>query len=154
MSTWIRCQTQLVPNVVKFTHSILGLYPGVASSLVSRGFLGTLPGDSSWKTEEGSFHSRHLEGLTGEARPVSCHWSVVLIRRLSPGPTSPEYSPVFTTQPTHPRLTLYTAGYLHTAVPHCSHSRAPLFTQPCTGRTMSKALCIYVAGLCARCPAV
>ena len=28
--------------------------PGVASSLVSRGFLGTLPGDSSWKTEEGS----------------------------------------------------------------------------------------------------
>ena len=35
-------------------YSILGLYPGVASSLVSRGFLGTLPGDSSWKTEEGS----------------------------------------------------------------------------------------------------
>ena len=35
-------------------YYILGLYPGVASSLVSRGFLGTLPGDSSWKTEEGS----------------------------------------------------------------------------------------------------
>ena len=37
------------------------------------------------------------------------------------------------------RVTLYTAGHLHTAVPHCSHSRAPivhtavppLFTQPC-----------------------
>ena len=43
-----------VLTVVKFTHSILGLYPGVASSLVSRGVLGTLPGDSSWKTEEGS----------------------------------------------------------------------------------------------------
>ena len=41
-------------SVVKFTHSILGLYPGVASSLVFRVFLGTLPGDSSWKTQEGS----------------------------------------------------------------------------------------------------
>ena len=36
---------------------------------------------------------------------------------------------------------------VHTAVP-------PLFTQPCPGRTMSTALCIYVAGLCASCPAV
>ena len=54
MSTWIRFQTRPVPNVVKITYSILGLYPGVASSLVSRVFLGTLPGDSSWKTEEGS----------------------------------------------------------------------------------------------------
>ena len=25
-----------------------------------------------------------------------------------------------------PRVTLYTAGHLHTAVPHCSHSRAPI----------------------------
>ena len=83
-------------SVVKFS-TILGLYPGVASSLVSRGFLGTLPGDSSWKTEEGSFHSRHLEGLTGEARPVSGHWSVVSIRWLCSEPTCPEYSPVFTT---------------------------------------------------------
>ena len=24
------------------------------------------------------------------------------------------------------RVTLYTAGHLHTAVPHCSHSRAPI----------------------------
>ena len=24
------------------------------------------------------------------------------------------------------RVTLYTAGHLHTAVPHCSHSRAPV----------------------------
>ena len=30
----------------------------------------------------------------------------------------------------------------------------PLFTQPCPGRTMSTALCIYVARLCASCPAV
>ena len=36
---------------------------------------------------------------------------------------------------------------VHTAVP-------PLFTQPCPGRTMSTAVCIYVAGLCASCPAV
>ena len=98
MSTWIRFQTRPVPNVVKITHYTLGLYPGVASSLVSRGFLGTLPGDSSWKTEEGSFHSRHLEGLTGEARPVSGHWSVVSIRWLCSEPTCPEYSPVFTTR--------------------------------------------------------
>ena len=35
---------------------------------------------------------------------------------------------------------------LYTAVP-------PLFTQPCPGRTMSTAVCIYVAGLCANCPA-
>ena len=36
---------------------------------------------------------------------------------------------------------------VHTAVP-------PLFTQPCPERTMSTAVCIYVAGLCASCPAV
>ena len=36
---------------------------------------------------------------------------------------------------------------VHTAVP-------PLFTQPCPGRTMSTAVCIYVAGLCASCLAV
>ena len=36
---------------------------------------------------------------------------------------------------------------VHTAV-------LPLFTQPCPGRTMSTAVCIYVAGLCASCPAV
>ena len=30
----------------------------------------------------------------------------------------------------------------------------PLFTQPCHGRKMSTAVCIYVAGLCASCPAV
>ena len=36
---------------------------------------------------------------------------------------------------------------VHTAVP-------PLFTQPCPGRTMSTAVCIYVAGLCASCPTV
>ena len=27
---------------------------------------------------------------------------------------------------TQSRVTLYTAGHLHTAVPHCSHSRAPI----------------------------
>ena len=36
---------------------------------------------------------------------------------------------------------------VHTAV-------HPLFTQPCPGRTMSTAVCIYVAGLCASCPAM
>ena len=30
----------------------------------------------------------------------------------------------------------------------------PLFTQPCPGRTMSTAVCIYVVGPCASCPAV
>ena len=36
---------------------------------------------------------------------------------------------------------------VHTAV-------LPLFTQPCPGITMSTAVCIYVARLCASCPAV
>ena len=36
---------------------------------------------------------------------------------------------------------------VHTAVP-------PLFTQPCPWRTMSTAVCIYVAGLCVSCPSV
>ena len=31
----------------------------IASSPDSKGFLSTLPGDSSWKTEEAFFHSRH-----------------------------------------------------------------------------------------------
>ena len=30
------------------------------------------------------------------------------------------------TENTYSRVTLYTAGHLHTAVPHCSHSRAPI----------------------------
>ena len=30
-------------------------------------------------------------------------------------------------------------GHLHTAVPHCSHSRAPLFTQPCPHCSHSRA---------------
>ena len=43
-------------------------------------------------------------------------------------------------------VTVLSLVTLCTAVPHCSHSRAPLFTQPCPGRTMSTAVCIYVAG--------
>ena len=35
-----------------------------------------------------------------------------------------------------------------------AHSRAPLFTQPCPGKTIRTTVCIYVAGLCARCLAV
>ena len=30
------------------------------------------------------------------------------------------------TWPSNPRVTLYTAGHLHTALPYCSHSRAPI----------------------------
>ena len=70
---------------------------------------------------------------------------------------------------TYSRVTLYTAGHLHTAMPYCWQRRTPLCTQPCPivdkgvpplctqpcpWRTMSTAVCIYVAGLCASCPAV
>ena len=47
---------------------------------------------------------------------------------------------------------IFTGDPLHSRA--LAHSRAPLFTQPCPGRTMSTAVCIYVAGLCASFPAV
>ena len=54
-----------------------------------------------------------------------------------------------------PRVTLYTAGHLHTAVPHCSHSRAPLFTQSCSHCSHSRApgeqwarLCVFTLHGC------
>ena len=52
------------------------------------------------------------------------------------------------------RVTLYTAEHLHTAVPHCSHSRAPIVHTAVPRENNDMAVCIYVAGLCASCPAV
>ena len=53
------------------------------------------------------------------------------------------------------RVTLYTAGHLHTAVPHCWYSRAPivhtavppLFTQPCPGEQWAR-LCVFTLQGC------
>ena len=83
-------------------------------------------------------HSIHVSHYTCWDRSINRHHSCCLV----------DNNMIYT------RVTLYTAGHLHTAVPHCSHSRAPLFTQPCPGRTMSTTVCVYVAGLCASCPAV
>ena len=71
-SSWIRLHDQY-----QTLRNLSTLYKGftrIASSLVCRGLLGTLLGDSSWKTQEACFHFRHLEGLTGEAPLVSGHW--------------------------------------------------------------------------------
>ena len=67
---------------------------------------------------------------------IHFHWLVVAWWRHLHG--WPSTQPGTCTQP---------CPIVHTAVP-------PLFTQPCPGRTMSTAMCIYVAGLCAGCPAV
>ena len=50
----------------------------------------------------------------------------------------------------HPitRVTLYTAGHLHTAVPHCSHSRAPI-VHTAVPRENNEHGCVYL-----RCRAV
>ena len=48
---------------------------------------------------------------------------------------------------TQPGTCTQPCSIVHTAV-------HPLFTQPCPARTMGTAVCIYVAGLCASCPAV
>ena len=47
-----------------------------------------------------------------------------------------------------PRVTLYTAGHLHTAVPHCSHSRAPI-VHTAVPRENNEHGCVYL-----RCRAV
>ena len=65
-----------------------------------------------------------LEFISNVLLALSCHW----------------FSRTITGDPLHSRA--------------LAHSRAPLFTQPCPRRTMSTAVCIYVAGLCASCPAV
>ena len=46
------------------------------------------------------------------------------------------------------RVTLYTAGHLHTAVPHCSHSRAPI-VHTAVARENNEHGCVYL-----RCRAV
>ena len=46
------------------------------------------------------------------------------------------------------RVTLYTAGHLHTAVPHCSHSRAPI-VHTAVRRENNEHGCVYL-----RCRAV
>ena len=48
----------------------------------------------------------------------------------------------------HSRVTLYTAGHLHTAVPHCSHSRAPI-VHTAVPRENNEHGCVYL-----RCRAV
>ena len=86
--------------VEKFRHPLPGLYRGSLQTSVWV-LLGTLPGDSSWKTQEAYFHFRHLEGLTGEARPVSGHWgptsslvgSVLSQLAQSTNPCSPHSPP-------------------------------------------------------------
>ena len=42
-----------------------------------------------------------------------------------------------------PRVTLYTAGHLHTAVPHCSHSRAPI-VHTAVPRENNEHGCVYL----------
>ena len=49
---------------------------------------------------------------------------------------------------TDSRVTLYTAGHLHTAVPHCSHSRAPI-VHTAVPRENNEHGCVYL-----RCRAV
>ena len=49
---------------------------------------------------------------------------------------------------TSSRVTLYTAGHLHTAVPHCSHSRAPI-VHTAVPRENNEHGCVYL-----RCRAV
>ena len=48
----------------------------------------------------------------------------------------------------HSRVTLYTAGHLHTAVPHCWHSRAPI-VHTAVPRENNEHGCVYL-----RCRAV
>ena len=48
----------------------------------------------------------------------------------------------------YPRVTLYTAGHLHTAVPHCSHSLAPI-VHTAVPRENNEHGCVYL-----RCRAV
>ena len=71
-----------------------------------------------------------------------------LIMKSETWSTSKEICHIYHGWPsTQPGTSTQPCPIVHTAVP-------PLFTQPCPGRTMSTAVCIYVAGLCASCPAV
>ena len=87
---------------------------------------------------------RHHYGILGLCtyvlgcmdRVVSSQWHIMCTACYPHG--WPSTQPGTFTQP---------CPIVDTAVP-------PLFTQPCPGRTMSTAVCIYVAGLCANCPAV
>ena len=66
--------------------------------------------------------------------PINRYYYGALLVPFRNGPTS--------------RVTLYTAGHLHTAVPHCSHSRAPI-VHTAVPRENNEHGCVYL-----RCRAV
>ena len=69
--------------------------------------------------------------------------------RVAHAPGMPRtYSPPPRVIDPNPRVTLYTAGHLHTAVPHCSHSRAPI-VHTAVPRENNEHGCVYL-----RCRAV
>ena len=57
-------------------------------------------------------------------------------------------NPIEFCKPHRSRVTLYTAGHLHTAVPHCSHSRVPI-VHTAVPRENNEHGCVYL-----RCSAV
>ena len=93
MSTWIRCQTRPVPNVVKFSTLRWDL-TRIASSLVSRGFLGTLPGARDLETAAGRLKKVPSTPGTWKGWPVKRDRSVVTEHsRLSPTAPAPPWAP-------------------------------------------------------------
>ena len=92
------------------------------------------------------------EGIPEHLVDEKSAWTNVdqdLRRYLSPSPNRPisQIPRCHGWPSTQPGTCTQPCPIVDTAVP-------PLFTQPCPGRTMSTAVCIYVAGLCASCPAV
>ena len=77
-----------------------------------------------------------------------CGIGAVAITIESPPPGVALYIYNVTGDPLHSR------ALAHSRAPLLTQPCPPLFTQPCHGRTISTAVCIYVAGLCASCPAV
>ena len=80
--------------------------------------------------------------------PVNMTYSLLSNCRISSSITSHIGSDKIMSSSSHSRVTLYTAGHLHTAVPHCSHSRAPI-VHTAVPRENNEHGCVYL-----RCRAV
>ena len=76
--------------------------------------------------------------------PSAWCFGVILCLNLS----NPQVYVCISTISWHTRVTLYTAGHLHIAVPHCSHSRAPI-VHTAVPRENNEHGCVYL-----RCRAV
>ena len=85
--------------------------------------------------------------IHGEINPRAPQWPRATPAQESYGPRRVPYGTLerftYCMGPATPRVTLYTAEHLHTAVPHCWHSRTPI-VHTAVSRENNEHGCVYL----------